>query len=381
MYLLKNTIKLLLLLLLINITSCKAQYPDLEDGIYAELITNKGVMLAKLEYNKAPVTVANFVSLAEGKNTMVDSAYKKKKFYNGTVFHRVINDFMIQGGDPLGTGAGNPGYKFMDEFNPDLKHDKKGILAMANSGYGGTNGSQFYITHKETPWLDAYDENGISRNCENGRVSCHSVFGEVLLGLEIIDSIKQNDTIEELNIIRKGKEAKKFDAPEIFINHFAEAERLKKEKKDKAEAILNATIEKFATQKKNTIRLSSGLQYVITEKGSGEKLPEDAKLLAHYAVYFENGKILETSKIEIAEALDIVNEQRKAKDEYQPLTCDIGPDARMIAGFKEGLQQLSVGDKATLFIPYHLAYGESGTRGIPGKSNIIFEVEVIELLK
>jgi peptidylprolyl isomerase len=380
MPLLKTTTIYALVLLLI-LTSCKAQYPDLEDGIYAEFVTNKGVMVAKLEYDKVPVTVANFVSLAEGENTMVDKKYKGKKYYNGIKFHRVINDFMIQGGDPLGTGSGNPGYKFMDEFDPELKHDKKGILAMANSGFGGTNGSQFYITHKETPWLDAYDENNIPRNCKSDRVSCHSVFGEVLLGLEIIDSIKQNDVIEELNIIRKGRDAKKFDAPEIFINHFAEAERREKEKAAKAKAILKATKEKFDAQKKDATTLPSGLQYIITEKGTGEKLPQEAKVLAHYAVYFEDGKILETSNIETAEAFNIVNEQRKLKDGYQPLACDIGPDAQMIQGFKEGLQQLSVGDKATLFIPYHLAYGESGTRGIPGKSNIIFEVEVVELLK
>lgn len=380
MHLLKNTIKLILFFLFINLTSCKAQYPDLEDGIYAEFVTTKGTMLAKLTYEETPITVANFISLAEGTNTMVDSAYKKKKFYNGLVFHRVIDDFMIQGGDPLGTGAGNPGYKFMDEFTPELKHTKKGILAMANSGYG-TNGSQFYITHKATPWLDAYDENGILKDCEARRVSCHAIFGEVLLGLEIVDSVKQNDVITELNIIRKGKEAKKFNAPEIFINHFAEAERIEKEKVAKKEAIIKANKAKFDKQKENVTTLPSGLQYVITEKGTGEKLPENAKVIAHYAVYFENGKLLETSKLEIAEACDVVNEQRKAQNGYEPLTCDIGPDASMISGFKEGLQQLSVGDKATLFIPYHLAYGESGTRGIPGKSNIIFEVEVIELVK
>lgn len=380
MPLLKSKITYALVLVMI-LTSCKAQYPDLEDGIYAEFVTNKGIMVAKLEYNKVPVTVANFVSLAEGENTMVDKKYEGKKYYNGIKFHRVINNFMVQGGDPLGTGSGNPGYKFMDEFDPELKHDKKGILAMANSGYGGTNGSQFYITHKETPWLDAYDENNMLRNCKNDRVSCHSVFGEVLLGIEIIDSIKQNDVIEELNIIRKGKDAKKFDAPEIFINHFVELERQKKEKAAKAEAILKATKEKFDTQKKDAITLPSGLQYIITEKGTGEKLPQEAKVLTHYAVYFEDGKILETSNIETAEALNIVNEQRKLTEGYRPITADIGPDAQMIQGFKEGLQQLSVGDKATIFIPYHLAYGESGTRGIPGKSNIIFEVEVVKLLK
>lgn len=374
MQLLKSTIKILLLLIFINLTACKAQYPDLEDGIYAEFITTKGVMVAKLDYDKTPITVANFVSLAEGENTMVDAKYKGKKFYNGTIFHRVINDFMIQGGDPTGTGAGSPGYKFMDEFNPDLTHDKAGILSMANSG-PKTNGSQFFITDKPTTHLD----------------NRHTVFGELVIGLDVEDSISNIKTgandkplvdvvIKELNIIRKGKEAKKFDAPDIFINHFAEAEQKEKEALAKAEAILNATKEKFNSQREDAITLASGLQYVITEKGTGEKLPQNAKVLTHYTVYFEDGKLLDTSILETAEALNAVNERKKAADAYKPITADISPDAGMIAGFKEGLQQLSVGDKATLFIPYHLAYGEAGNRGIPGKTNIIFEVEIIELI-
>ncbi len=368
-------IKILSLAFLISLTSCKAQYPNLEDGMYAEFVTTKGVMVAKLNYKKVPITVANFVSLAEGTNTMVDSLYKEKKFYNGLIFHRVMNNFMIQGGDPLATGAGSPGYKFNDEFHSDLKHDTLGILSMANGG-PNSNGSQFFITEVPKPHLD----------------NVHSVFGELVLGLDILDTISnvkvgsrnkpvEDIIIDELNIIRKGKEAKKFDAPNIFVNHFAEIERLEKEKKEKAEAIIKASKEKFNKQQEKAITLPSGLQYVITEKGAGEKLKETHKVLTDYAVYFENGKLLETSSLEIAEALDVVNEKRKLADKYQPITANLSPNARMIAGFKEGLKQLNVGDKATLFIPYHLAYGEAGNRGIPPKSNIIFEVEVLEIVK
>lgn len=371
----KRIFKALLLILVINLTACKAQYPDLEDGLYAEIITSKGVMVAKLEQEKAPITVANFVSLAEGTNTMVKEKFKKKKFYNGLIFHRVMNKFMIQGGDPLGNGLGDPGYKFNDEFHLDLKHDKPGILSMANSG-PNTNGSQFFITEIPKPHLD----------------NKYNVFGALVIGLDIQDSISNVKTsnrdkpdkdviIEELNILRKGKTAKQFDAPSIFENHFAEVERLEKEKKEKAAAILKATKEKFKAQKAKAITLDSGLQYYISEKGTGVHLTETSTVLTHYTVYFENGKLLETSKLEVAEKLDVVNKKRKKANKYQPLTADIGPDARMIAGFKEGLQQLNVGDKATLFIPYHLAYGEAGRRGIPGKSNIIFEVEILELLK
>ncbi len=375
MLFLKNTFKFLLILLCFFTSACKSQYPELEDGIYAEFITSKGIMVAKLEDAKTPVTVANFVSLAEGTNTLVKEKYRDKAYFNGTIFHRVINDFMIQGGDPTGTGSGNPGYKFIDEFDPDLKHDKPGILSMANSG-PKTNGSQFFITEIPKPHLD----------------NKHTVFGELIIGLDVQDSISnvavdKNDrplkevTLKELNIIRKGKAAKSFDANKVFTNHFAEVERIEKEKEAKKAAILQATLDKFEKQKANAKTLESGLQYYISSKGTGEKLPLDAQVVTHYAVYFEDGKILETSNAEIAEALGILNERRKTANKYQPITADIGPNAGMIPGFKEGLQQLSVGDKATLFIPYHLAYGESGTRGIPGKTNIIFEVEIIELLK
>ncbi|MFD1615278.1 peptidylprolyl isomerase [Gelatiniphilus marinus] len=368
-------IKFLGLALLISLTSCKAQYPELEDGLYAEFKTSKGIMVAKLEYQKTPVTVANFVSLAEGTNTMVDSIYREKKYFNGLIFHRVINEFMIQGGDPLGNGTGNPGYKFNDEFHPDLKHNKPGILSMANSG-PNSNGSQFFITEVPKPNLD----------------NVHSVFGELVIGLHIQDSISNVKTasrnkpitdvvIKELNIIRKGKEAKKFDAPNIFKNHFAEVERLEKENAAKAQAIIKATRAKFNQQKQKANTLPSGLQYVVTKKGNGEKLKETHKVLTHYAVYFESGKLLETSSLEIAEALNAVNPKRKLANQYQPITANLSPDARMISGFKEGLQQLNVGDKATLFIPYHLAYGEAGNRGIPPKSNIIFEVEILEIVK
>lgn len=375
MTILTQSMKILFLFLLTSLVSCKAKYPELEDGIYAEFVTSKGVMVAKLTYDKTPVTVANFVSLAEGTNKMVDSIYKGKKYFNGIIFHRVIDKFMIQGGDPTGTGSGSPGYKFKDEFHPDLKHDKPGILSMANSG-PKTNGSQFFITEEPTPFLD----------------NKHTVFGELVLGIDIQDTISNVKTgksdkpledvvINELNIIRKGREAKSFNATDTFNNHFAETERLEKEKEAKAEKIINAAKEKFTNQLKDATTLASGLQYIITEKGNGEKLPGTAKVLTHYAVYFENGKLLETSKLETAEALDAVNEQRKDADQYQPIPAEIGPDAKMIAGFKEGLQQLSVGDKATLFIPYHLAYGETGNRAIPPKSNLIFEIEILEIIK
>ena len=207
-----------LLIILISI-GCKTQYPDLESGLYADIKTTKGSIVVKLAHEKAPITVANFVSLSEGNNPMVSEEFKSKKFYNGLKFHRVIANFMIQGGDPTGTGSGGPGYRFDDEFS-DLTHKGAGILSMANS-CPATNGSQFFITHKETPWLDGK----------------HSVFGEVVLGLEIVDSIAQNDLIEEIVIIRKGGDARKFDAPEIFSTYFSEKDEIAKEKEAKQAVI------------------------------------------------------------------------------------------------------------------------------------------------
>lgn len=176
----------------------KAKKPKLEKGLYASIQTSKGEILLWLEYQKTPLTVANFVGLAEGKipNTAKEPGIP---FYDGLRFHRVIKDFMIQGGDPAGNGTGGPGYKFRDEIVPELKHDRAGILSMANAG-PTTNGSQFFITHKETSWLDGK----------------HAVFGHVVAGQDVVNAIAQNDTIEHIRIIRKGKEAKKFDAAAVF---------------------------------------------------------------------------------------------------------------------------------------------------------------------
>lgn len=371
-----HIIKILVLGFVFLFISCEDKYPNLKDGMYAELVTSKGIMVAKLFFNKAPYTVANFVSLAEGTNTLVDSIYKEKKFYNNTIFYRVVDSFIIQGGDPTGIGTGNPGYRFDDEFNPDLKHDEPGVLGMANSG-PNTNGSQFYITETPQPNLD----------------NTHTVFGKLVLGFNVLDSITNVKTskrdqrplkevvLKTVNIMRKGVKANAFDANKIFINHFAELERLEKIKEAKQKALLESTRKKFKSQQEQAVLLPSGLQYYITEKGTGKQLSETSKVFVDYTVYFENGKLIETSNLETAEALNAVNEKRKTNHNYKPIIARLSPDARMIAGFKEGLQQLHVGDKATLFIPYHLAYGESGNSAIPPKSNLIFEVNILELAK
>ncbi len=197
----KNSLLILILFISTLLVSCKSSYhKSFGDGMFAEFETNHGVFVAKLYHEETPLTVANFVSLAEGKNKMVTNDKKKgKPYYDGLIFHRIIKDFMIQGGDPDGTGAGGPGYKFKDEIVPTLKHDSKGILSMANAG-PGTNGSQFFITLKETPWLDGK----------------HTVFGKIIKGQEIVDEIGQVETgprdrpiddvvIKHITIIKNGR--------------------------------------------------------------------------------------------------------------------------------------------------------------------------------
>ncbi|MDB2327509.1 peptidylprolyl isomerase [Flavobacteriaceae bacterium] len=349
------------IIILTILIGCKSQHPDLESGIYADIITNKGSILLKLAYDKAPITVANFVSLSEGENPKVSEEFKSKKYYNGLKFHRVLADFMIQGGDPTGTGSGGPGYRFDDEFS-DLTHKGPGILSMANAG-PGTNGSQFFITHKATPWLDGK----------------HSVFGEVISGQEVVDSIQQNDTIEEIKIIRKGSEAKKFDAAEVFVSYFDQKDIIAKEREAAKNLIKEKNAVKFDAQRSTAKTTPSGLQYLITAQGNGTSVKSTNKVKVHYAVYFADGALLETSKAEIAEFNEVLNIQRKNAGQYLPIEASVGPEDGMIEGFKEGLRLLNEGDKATLFLPYTLAYGANGVQGIPPQSDLIFEVEIVEV--
>lgn len=345
------------------VIGCKTHYPDLEEGLYADIKTNKGSIVIMLEHEKTPVTVANFVSLSEGNNPKVSDEFKSKKYYNGLTFHRVIADFMIQGGDPTASGSGGPGYSFDDEFT-DLTHKGPGILSMANSG-PATNGSQFFITHTATPWLDGK----------------HTVFGHVVTGQEVVDSIAQKDIIEEIVIIRKGRDAKKFDAPTVFNNYFEQREIIAKEKEAKQVEIRAKNTARFETLKKQSKTTKSGLQYIVTTQSNGTPVASTNKAQIHYAVYFVDGTLLDTSMAEVAEANDLLNIARKNSGQYAPLPADVSPDGRMIEGFKEGVQLLSEGDRATLFLPYTLAYGASGSRGVPPQSDLIFEVEIVSVEK
>ncbi len=367
-----NVYKIIIVLLSIVVISCKpTKYTDLDDGLYANLETNKGDILLKLEFEKTPVTVSNFVSLADGTNTYVADSLKGKPYYNGIVFHRVINDFMIQGGDPTGTGSGDPGYKFKDEFPKDeegnlmLKHDKAGILSMANSG-PTTNGSQFFITHKETSWLDGK----------------HTVFGNVVKGQAVVDSIIQNDTIKNVEIIKIGKAAKKFKAAKEFSSFFDNYEN---EKLLKEERIKKVNADKLAFFTENSAKattLPSGLKMTITKTLNGEFPTKGVNVKVNYAGYFTDGRLFDTSYKEIAQLYEVYDHIRDDKGGYAPLTTVYGPDAQLIAGFKEGLQKMRIGDKALLFIPSHLGYGAQGTGNVvPPNTDLVFELELVSVVK
>lgn len=335
---------------------------QMDDGLYAKIETNKGNILLKLEPEKAPLTVANFISLAEGDNKMVDEALQGKKYYDGLKFHRVIKNFMIQTGDPKGDGSGGPGYKFADEIT-DLKHDKPGTLSMANAG-PATNGSQFFITHRATPHLD-----GI-----------HTVFGYIVEGMDVVNKIEQGDEMKSVKIIRVGRAAKKFKAAKIFKKGVEESIKKQKQKK---EAIAKAKADKvayFKAEKAKSTTLDSGLKYTVVKKGNGKKPSIGTMVDIEYSGFLENGFLFDSSLPEVAKTYGNYIPQKDAAKQYKPIPFKIGTKSGMIPGFIEGIEQMSIGDKIIVYIPSHLGYGERGNpRGkIPPNATIVFELEMLE---
>lgn len=393
------------LVVLVNI-SCQQRYPNLDDGLYAEFITNKDTMVAKLFFEEAPVTVANFVALAEGTHPLAKEEFKGKPFYDSLTFHRVMNNFMIQGGDPTGTGTGDPGYKFEDEFVEDLKHNKPGILAMANSGMN-SNGSQFYITEKPTPWLDGYDSDGNLKDCANPRVSCHAVFGELVKGLTVLDTISnvkvqpgnnkplQDVVINKVNIIRKGAIAKKFDAPKVFtqelpkIKERAEAAKAEAERKAelaREEAKAKSELAKVGFLKKNEeltgrkIESPTGMAMIFTKESNGVTPKSTDRVNIDCAGYLENGELFWTTWKSVAEKNGKYDARQDQAGRYAPFDMPYNETAGLIAGFREAMLHMKIGDKARVFIPYYLGYGERGNPPvIPPSANLVFDIELVSI--
>lgn len=328
----------------------KQTYEGLKDGIYANLETSKGNMIVQLEDKKAPITVANFVGLAQGK---IDNSAKAKgvPYYDGTIFHRVIKDFMIQGGDPKGNGTGDPGYKFGDEKN-DLKHTGKGILSMANSG-PNTNGSQFFITEVATPWLDGK----------------HTIFGKVVSGLETVDAIanvekgaqdkpKTDVVLQKVDVFTKGDEYKGYDAAKIFNEGKSKIEENNKAIAAKAAAEAEKELESL---KAGMTATPSGLLYKITKTTDGPKPVAGDKVSVHYAGKLTNGTEFDSSY-----------------KRNEPIQFPVG-QGMVIKGWDEGIMLLKEGEKATFLIPPTLGYGERGAGGvIPPNAWLIFDVELVK---
>ncbi len=309
----------------------------MENGIYAKFNTTKGSIVVKLTHDLTPGTVGNFVGLAEGQ--LENNARPMgKPYYDGLKFHRVIPDFMIQGGCPQGIGTGGPGYNFEDEFHPSLKHDRPGVLSMANSG-PASNGSQFFITHVPTSWLDGK----------------HTVFGNVVEGQEVVDAIAQGDLMDSVEIVRVGEEAEKWNAIEAFRTF--EGSRLRRIEEAKKQA--EETMEKLAAGFDKT---ESGLRYKMIQKGSGKHAESGKTVSVHYEGSLENGKVFDSSY------------SRK-----RPIEFRLG-QGQVIEGWDEGIALLQVGDKARFVIPSYLGYGASGAGGvIPPNATLVFDVELMDV--
>ena len=322
-----------------------------EPGLYAEVVTSKGTIVGKLEYKKVPVTVANFVGLAEGK---IKNTAKPEgtRFYDGLIFHRTIHTpqpFMIQGGDPQGTGQGGAGYAFGDEFDLSLTFANPGMFAMANSG-PATNSSQFFITEGPTTWLNYK----------------HSIFGTVVSGLPIVSQINNGEVIQKINIVRVGKDAEAFDAVAVWAK---KDELLKKKadefaaQKSEGDKLKNISAEDFV--KKNfpgAQKTASGLYYVVEKQGSGAKAEKGKTVSVHYT-----GKLTDGSKFD------------SSYDRNQPISFVLG-QGQVIKGWDEGIALMNVGSKYKLIIPSVLGYGDQGFPPvIPAKSTLVFDTELVDV--
>lgn len=309
----------------------------MDNGLFAKINTSKGSILIQLTMDKTPGTVANFVGLAEGtqENNVKPTG---TPYYDGLRFHRVIKDFMIQGGCPQGSGVGGPGYQFDDEIHPDLKHDRAGVLSMANAG-PGTNGSQFFVTHGPTPWLDGK----------------HTVFGYVVEGQSVVDQIEQNDSIDSLTIERKGKEAENFDAKAAFL-------AFQKGKQEREAAAVKAQEEALKEHIDGCEKTPSGLYYKINKEGVGPKAAKGQSVSVHYTGKLLDGTVFDSS-------------YRR----NEPITFTLGQN-QVIPGWEEGVALLEQGANAKLVIPSELAYGAAGAGGvIPPHATLLFEIELVTI--
>ena len=310
----------------------------LGNGMFARITTDKGDIVVRLEFQRTPLTVCNFVALAEGRMNVNNG----RRYYDGLTFHRVIADFMIQGGDPQGTGAGGPGYRFPDEIVPALRHDGPGVLSMANAG-PGTNGSQFFITHVATPWLDGK----------------HTVFGRVVEGQNVVNAIQQGDRMRSVTIIRNGPLATQFRADQAAFDSLLRDSQQGAEGRARAER--EATLAEINAKYPGARTTASGIRYVIQRPGSGAKPTAGRTVRVHYKGSFLSGQVFDSSDTQ-----------------GRPLEFVVGT-GRVIRGWDEMVMDMQVGERRVAIIPPEMAYGErgAGNGAIPPNSFLVFEMELV----
>jgi len=311
----------------------------LGDGLFARITTARGDIVLRLEYQKTPMTVCNFVALAEGKMTAAGG----KPFYDGLVFHRVIKDFMIQGGDPLGDGTGGPGYRFPDEFDPSLLHDGPGVLSMANAG-AGTNGSQFFITHVATPWLDGK----------------HTVFGRVVRGQDVVDAIQQGDRIQKITIISNGEAAANFKADQTVFD--ALVRNSESAAAAKAKVRQEEEIAEIARKYPNAVASPTGLRYIVQKQGTGPKPSSGSTAVVNIKGSLLSGTVFANSDL---------------SGGPEELPVGIG---RVLPGLDEAIMGMTRGEKRLAIVPPELGYGNRDINNvIPANSFLVFELELVEI--
>lgn len=331
-----KSLRSLALLSLVFPLAILAKDAALSPGLYASIYTGKGKIVLKLEFEKAPLTVTNFVGLAEG--TKTHNRTESKKFYDGLIFHRVEPGFVIQGGDPAGNGSGGPGYQFANETDPSLKHDREGVLAMANAG-PNTNGCQFYITLGPAASLDGH----------------YSVFGSVVTGMDVVKAIVKDDKMDSVRVTRVGPKAKAFKATEAaFQALIKKGETAAADKQKKNES-------GFRELEKKATTTASGLKYIVITPGMGPKPKAGTKIKVHYTGTLTDGTKFDSSR-----------------DRNQPFEFVVGTH-QVIAGWDEALMDMSKGERRTIIIPPSLGYGAQGAGGaIPPNATLIFDVELLD---
>ncbi len=320
---------------LISVTSC-ASGPDLPAGLYARIDTAKGPVTILLAFDKAPLAVANFVGLAEG--TL--DAHIGKRFYDGLTFHRVEQDFVVQGGDPAGDGSGDPGYNFPDEFDPTLRHDAPGVVAFANYG-ADTNGSQFYITLAAAPVLD----------------DSYTIFGRVVEGMDAVMELAVGDVMTKVTILRIGDAAKSFKSDQEAWNQYygSAAEGAKARIRATRKLVTDGIIAKWP----GLVLRPDGIMSMTLKEGTGQTMRRGYLVNIAYKGMLPNGQVFDQSILHGG-----------------PYEFELGI-GKVILGWDMMVSEMKKGEKRLVAIPPEFAYGMEGAAGlIPPNSYILFELEV-----